>query len=117
MKRIISLLLAFVMLVLLSSCAEKKPAEEEINIVPQVERMRSICELGVIDCYYHNVAKCFEENAEGVLWWKKDKLFWVEYDAVVSYGIDFAKLDMTISDDVITIFIPQAKLQSCTIGD
>lgn len=40
---------------------------------PDVTEMRAICELSVMDCYYHNVAKYFEEDAQkGFLGhWKK----------------------------------------------
>ena len=87
MKKIISLILASVMAFMCVSCAA--PVEEEtLNMEPQVSQMKAICELAVMDCYYHNVAKFTEEDAQGILWWKKDKHFWIEYSGIVKLGID-----------------------------
>lgn len=74
--------------------------------------MRSICELAVMECRYHNVAKYKEENAEQFLIWSKDKHFWVEYDATVKLGIDASLLSFSLQGDTITISIPNAKILS-----
>ena len=118
MKNIISLLLALVMITSLSSCASQNLADKNaIDIVPNASRMKSICELAVIDCYYHNIAKSYEPDVEGHLWWKKDRLFWIEYDATAKYGIDISNMDISIEDDIITVSIPPAKLLECKIDD
>lgn len=118
MKRILSLLLIFVTIIFLSSCTEHVAEESSrIDIVPNVSRMKSICELAVIDCYYHNIAKSYEPDVEGHLWWKKDRLFWIEYDAIAKYGIDVSNMGISIEGDLITVSIPQAKLLECTIDD
>ena len=82
MKRAIALLLAAMILLPFSACG-KTEKEERINMEPQVSQMKAICELAVMDCYYHNVAKFTEKDAEGALFWKKDKHFWVEYSGIV----------------------------------
>lgn len=118
MKRMIYLLSVLAILASFSSCAVQKQSEDAtFDIVPNTSRMKSICELAVIDCYYHNIAKSFEPDAEGHLWWKKDRLFWIEYNAVARYGIDVTNLDISIDNNVITVYIPQAKLLGCTIDD
>lgn len=90
---------------------------EEKNIVsePNVSQMKAICELAVMECYYHNVAKYFEEDASGVLFWKKDKKFWIEYSGVVSIGIDASQIKMSIKGDNVEITIPKAKVMSCRV--
>ena len=118
MKRIISFILAIVTAFTLSSCAAgDQPGPASLEIVPNISRMKSICELAVIDCYYHNIAKSYEPNAEGHLWWKKDRLFWIEYNAIARYGIDVTDLSISVDGSVISITIPRAKLLECTIDD
>ncbi len=118
MKKIISLLLVLIIIMSLSSCAENNPNDNtSVDIVPDISRMQSICELAVIDCYYHNIAKSYEPDVEGHLWWKKDRQFWIEYNAIARYGIDVSKLKISIENDIITVSIPQAKLLDCTIDD
>ncbi len=118
MKRIISFILAIVTAFALSSCAAgDRPDPASLEIVPNISRMKSICELAVIDCYYHNIAKSYEPNAEGHLWWKKDRLFWIEYNAIARYGIDVTDLSISVDGSVISITIPRAKLLECTIDD
>ena len=67
MKKIVGLMMTFVMVVLCASCAA--PAEEELSALKlQEKQIKAICELAVMDCYYHNVAKFTEEDAQGMLW-------------------------------------------------
>lgn len=109
---IISLILV---MVLFSSC---QGAEEQvIDTEPQVSQMKSICELAAVDCYYHNVAKYREKDAEGILLWKKDKHFWVEYDGIVTIGIDASLLEIKVKDENVTISIPPAKVLSCKVDE
>lgn len=118
MKKIIALMLVFAIVISFSSCAQKGLTDaKSVDIVPEISRMQSICELAVIDCYYHNIAKSFEADVEGILWWKKDRHFWIEYNAIARYGIDISKLKISIENDVITVSIPHAKLLDCTIDD
>lgn len=113
MKKIITLFLA--MITLLSCVACGKVEEEPKNMEPQVSQMKAICELAVMECYYHNVAKFTEEDAEGALWWKKDKHFWVEYSGVVKLGIDVSLVNIEVADTQITITIPEAKVLGCKV--
>ena len=110
MKRIIAILLMIASLLALCACGDASvpPATEE----PQITQMRTICELATMDCYYHNVAKYYEKDAEkGILGFgKKDKKFWVEYSGEVTIGLDATLVALQVSGDQVTITIPPAKV-------
>ena len=110
MKRIIAILLLLVSLLALCACGDASvpPATEE----PQITQMRTICELATMDCYYHNVAKYYEKDADkGILGFgKKDKKFWVEYSGEVTIGLDATLVALQVSGDQVTITIPPAKV-------
>jgi len=114
MRKILCLFLVFFMMTMCVSCfapAEVKP----ITMVPQASQMKAICELAVMDCYYHNVAKFVQEDAEGFLWWKKDKRFWIEYDGLVKLGVDISKVSIEVNDTQITVTLPSAKVLDCKV--
>lgn len=110
MKRIIAILLMIASLLALCACGDASvpPATEE----PQITQMRTICELATMDCYYHNVAKYYEKDADkGILGiGKKDKKFWVEYSGEVTIGLDATLVALQVSGDQVTITIPPAKV-------
>ena len=108
MKQLLSLFLSAVLVFSLTSCGQEEtppPAAE-----PSIEQMRNICELGVMECYYHNVAKFFEKDASGHLFWTKDKHFWIEYDGTVSMGVDASRVTMKIQDSKIVITLPPVQV-------
>lgn len=107
-RKMISVLFVLVLSITCTSC--DKMEEEKKNIEPQVSQMKSISELAAMECYYHNVAKFKEEDAEGILLWKKDKNFWIEYSGVVKIGIDATLLNIVVEEDKVTISIPEAKV-------
>lgn len=113
MKRIAALILCLVVFASLFAACTKK--EEPETLSPQLSQMRSICDLAVMECYYHNVAKYFEKDASGFLFWKKDKHFWIEYSGIVELGIDATSLQLDITEDMVTITLPHAKVLSCTV--
>ena len=106
MKRIIAILLMIASLLALCACGDASTEE------PQITQMRTICELATMDCYYHNVAKYFEKDADkGILGFgKKDKKFWVEYSGEVTIGLDATLVALQVSGDQVTITIPPAKV-------
>ncbi len=114
MKKIVSIILTLVMAFVCASCTA--PAEEKvINMEPQASQMKAICELAVMDCYYHNVAKFTEEDAQGILWWKKDKHFWIEYSGIVKLGVDVSLMSIEIEDTKVTITLPEARVLGCKV--
>lgn len=108
MKKRIFLL--FIIILALGCTACNKIENEKINVEPEISQMKAICELATMECYFHNVAKYYEEDAQGSLWWKKDKHFWIEYSGVVTLGIDVSQLDIEVDGDVVTITLPEAKV-------
>lgn len=99
------------------SCVACGQKEETPAAEPNVSQMKAICELSVMDCYYHNVAKYYEKDAQkGFLGiGKKDKRFWVEYSGVVQLGIDASLVKIEAEGDQITITLPEAKVLDCKI--
>ena len=92
-------------------------AKQSKSIEPKAAQMRSICELATMECYYHNVAKYKEENASGILWWQKDRHFWMEYAGVVTIGVDTSLMNIEVKDENVTITIPPAKVLGCKVDE
>jgi len=109
-KKIIALFLTLIVSFTFVSCRDTETNQMEIK--PQASQMKAICELAVMECYYHNVVKYKIEDAEGIWFWKKDKHFWIEYTGTVKLGIDTSKVSVEVKDDFITITIPEAKVLS-----
>ncbi len=117
MKKLISIILIFITCLSLTSCSVFKSKSSGKDIEPQVSQMKSICELATMKCYYHNVAKYFEDDASGALWWKKDRKFWIEYAGIVTVGIDTSLVTMEIDGDTVTITIPSAEVFGCKVDE
>lgn len=113
LKRNMALFTALLTLAVCASCGASP--EDPVNIGPEVSRMKAICELAVMDCYYHNVAKFREEDAEGILFWKKDKNFWIEYSGVVRIGVDVAAVSIEVADTQVTVTLPPTKVLDCEV--
>lgn len=111
MKKILLSMFVIVCIFTCTACGKQEIVTKE----PKISQMKAICELGVMDCYYHNVAKYFEEDASGILLWKKDKNFWIEYSGIVRIGVDASQIDMNIQDSEVTVTIPKAKVLSCIV--
>lgn len=107
-KKTIALLLVLVLSITCTSCT--KAAGKQMSAKPEISQMKSICELATMKCYYHNVAKYTEKDAQGALFWKKDMRFWIEYSGTVKIGIDASKVTMEVDEDSVTITIPSAKV-------
>lgn len=115
MKKIISIILIFNMCILFTACSNSNNVDKEM--VPQSAQMKSICELATMQCYYHNVAKYSEEDAEGLLWWKKDRKFWIEYSGIVTIGIDTSLVNIEVNGEDVTITIPKAEVLGCKVDE
>lgn len=111
MKRKLAALLS-VPVLLLSGCGA--PSEEAV-LQPDVSQMQAICELSVLECYYHNVAKFYDEDAERFLFWTKDKEFWIEYSGIVRLGVDMDRVSIEVSGDTVTVTLPEARVLSCEV--
>lgn len=116
MKRIYTFMLVMI-LCLCGACGKEEVPNDITPVEPQIMQMRSICNLATLECYYRNVAKYKEEDATGILFWKKDKHFWVEYSGVVTLGIDASKVNMEVVGDQVTISIPPAQIFGCKVDE
>lgn len=110
----------------LSACGENPPADtqeegsaveevlEETNI-PQISRVKSICELVTVECRYHNVAKSTKEAGTGVLHWgEKERAFWIEYTGIAEIGFQTKDIEMKQEGTNITIRLPKPYV-SCRV--
>lgn len=123
MKRVICLILIMTICFSCAACSKLNEVKSESKnnskkeIAPQVSQMKTICELATMNCYYHNVAKYFEDDASGTLWWKKDRKFWIEYAGVVTIGIDTSLINIEVDGENVAITIPPAKVLGCKVDE
>lgn len=110
-----SIWMAILLMLFCVSCG--KQDSQKVSVELQEEQMKSIFELATMECYYHNVARYNEEDAEGLLWWKKDKNFWIEYAGIVEIGIDASRVNIEVEDELVTITIPEAKVLGCRVDE
>ena len=113
MKKFVVWLLCATLLATCTACS--KDEEKIADVEPQLSQMKAICDLAVMQCYYHNVAKYKEENASGFWLWAKDKHFWIEYSGIVTLGIDTSQVYMEIDGDTVTITMPEAEVLDCLV--
>ena len=112
LKKSLFLLLAVLTLLFCAACGK----EEAVEIpVPEEAQLKSICQLSVLEGYFHNVYKYNQENAEKFLWMSKNKRFWLEYTGIAKYGIDASQVSMEVEGQDITITLPKAKLLYCKV--
>ena len=124
-KTILSCLL--IPLMLLAGCqSSQKPSESipettaptapvTLN-APEISRIRAICELATLECYYHNVAKATKSKGAGIAHiGESDRTFWMEYIGTAKIGVDMSRVSMTEENNVYTITIPKAKILSISI--
>ena len=101
------------LLLLTTACGK---AEAPVLPVPQEEQMKAICQLAVLECDYHNLAKFEQKDASKFLWMTKDKRFWVEYSATAVLGIDVNQVSMELQGDVVSITLPRARVLNCKVN-
>ena len=89
--------------------------QSNVNTEPSISQMRSICDLAVMECYYHNVAKFRQDTGNILPWQAKEKHFWIEYSGVVQLGIDASKVSFEIDGTDVTITIPEATVLSSKV--
>lgn len=105
---------------------ESVPEDESVSeneataaptVVPEVGKIREICELVVVECDYHNVAK--SKKAPGIgpeHIGEKERTFWIEYTgkAQVYYRAD--KIEIEQDGTELTIILPRPSV-SCTVDE
>lgn len=115
MKRYIAGMLIWAMLLLgMVGCGKQQQQVQEQE--PEMSQMKAICELAVMECYYHNVAKFEQDGGKTFLFFdKKDTEFWIEYSGIVKLGVDISQVKLEVQDTVVTITLPKACVQSCQV--
>lgn len=101
------------LLLLTTACGK---AEAPVLPVPQEGQVKAICQLAVLECDYHNLAKFEQKDASKFLWMTKDKRFWVEYSATAVLGIDVKQVSMELQGDVVSITLPRARVLNCSVN-
>ena len=102
------------LLLLTTACGK---AEEPALPLPQEEQVKTICQLAVLECEYHNLAKYQDgQKVERFLWMTKGKRFWVEYSATAVLGIDADQVSMELQGDVVSITLPRARVLNCKVN-
>lgn len=101
------------LLLLTTACGK---AEESALPLPQEEQVKTICQLAVLECEYHNLAKFEQKDASKFLWMTKDKRFWVEYSATTVLGIDVNQVSMELQGDVVKVTLPKAQVLDCKVN-
>lgn len=101
------------LLLLTTACGK---AEAPVLPVPQEEQMKAICQLAVLECDYHNLAKFEQKDASKFLWMTKDKRFWVEYSATAVLGIDVKQVSMDLEGNVVKVTLPKAEVLDCNVN-
>ena len=101
------------LLLLTTACGK---AEAPVLPVPQEEQMKAICQLAVLECDYHNLAKFEQKDASKFLWMTKDKRFWVEYSATAVLGIDVKQVSMDLEGNVVKVTLPKAEVLRCKVN-
>lgn len=101
------------LLLLTTACGK---TEEPALPLPQEEQVKTICQLAVLECEYHNLAKFEQKDASKFLWMIKDKRFWVEYSATAVLGINADQVSMELQGDVVNITLPKAQVLHCKVN-
>lgn len=107
------ILLCLFSLIFVSGCSNKLFSNK-----PSVEQIRSICNLATVEAYYHNVAKSTKKAGDGFAsFGEKDRRFWIQYTGIAKIGIDMTKVKMTIKDDKVKVYLPNASVLSIDVNE
>lgn len=86
--------------------AESGPLQADT--VPDISRVKSICELSTLKCYYHNVAKSTKKAGTGLVHaFEKERDFWIAYTGIVEISYRTEQVKMRQDGKHITITLPE----------
>lgn len=81
----------------------------EITVVSTLERIINVSDLSTFTAVYNGIAEVPDEK-------NADKVdYYVSYEARVEAGIDFAKIGIGIKDKVITVRLPEVKINDIVV--
>lgn len=116
-QRFLAILLITVPL-LLCGCASSSEADTAnlTDTRPAISQIRDICELAVLKCRYHNLAKSVKEPGSGIIHFgEKERKFWIEYQGTVEISYDVNKVTMKQNGTDIEITLPSPTLTCAVI--
>ncbi len=92
--------------------------EEEPFFVPEISRIKAICELSTVKCIYHNVAYGVQYAGTGLSHvGEKERKFMQEYDSEVEISYPVDKIKMTIDGSEIHIILPEPDINTRKIPE
>ncbi len=107
MKKLLMVIIVIAMVFVICACQpEQKPILSE-------EGIKGICEQASLKCYYNNVAK-IEKEPENIF--QVSREMWIEYEGVVVLGVKINELQVDISDDTVTMVLPEVKVLTSAIS-
>ncbi len=91
---------------------EPEESEDEGFVLePDEVKVKNICQLATLECYYNNVAKATKSGGSGIAHLgEKDRVFWVEYSAVATLGVDVSKVSIEVYDNTLVVYLPDAQV-------
>ena len=102
-------LLALVAVVAFFQIGGGKEREAEITVVSTLERIINVSDLSTFTAVYNGIAEVKDEK-------KPDKVdYYVSYEARVEAGIDFSNVNISLKDGVITVDIPDVKINDIIV--
>jgi len=77
-----------------------------------------ICELATLQCYYHNVA-VYTDDDQGVFRRLTYKKLWLEYDGIVDWGIEAAKVKISRPNvfGTVKVTMPEARILDVDVDE
>lgn len=129
MKNTRTALFALLCITALSGCGSKQntqPAQQTqsaapaaasaVSNAPRLDRIKNICRLSTLKCYYHNIAKSVKTPGTGAVHFgEKERVFWIEYTGVAEISYDAEKIRMSQDGSNITVILPRPDI-SCTVN-
>lgn len=110
-RNIITTIIILLLSCTFTGCAKKQDLETAV-IEPDFSGIQGLNELSTVEYYYHNVAK---GTKEGSLF-KQSQDFWIEYDGIVSMGINMDRVRINRDGLNITVEIPEAEVFDVSIN-
>lgn len=83
--------------------------------VPEMSKIKNICELSTLRCYYHNVAKSRKKSGTGIFHFgERERIFWMEYTGIVEISFDSERIKMETDGTKIILTLPPPRV-ICTV--
>lgn len=102
-------LLALVAVVAFFQIGGGKEREAEITVVSTLERIINVSDLSTFTAVYNGIAEVKDEK-------DPDEVdYYVSYEARVEAGIDFSNVNISLKDGVITVDIPDVKINDIIV--